>query len=176
MSNERKNVSVVTACVTILLPLVICLLAIAYFIPEPKPYGFDHPNRVLLASELLETLEEENHILDRKFRPTFLPEPELEVVKAELRSRYPFQSLRERLQFQTVQPTPVVRKEAFRGTRNYVDGFFSQRACAIGELHSDTVHDFINRAGQGFWRSPPPEPADLRLWDQHIDRLESVVA
>lgn len=112
---------------------------------------------------------------EREFRPTFLPKSELELVESELKSRFPIQSLRQRLSFQNSHPAPVVRRivvrEDFRGVQ---DGFFSLRARALADLHSEEVHEFINRAGQGVTRSPLPEPAHLRLLDRYAKSLVSV--
>ena len=104
---------------------------------------------------------------EREFRPTFLPKSELELVESELKSRFPIQSLRQRLSFQNSHPAPVVRRivvrEDFRGVQ---DGFFSLRARALADLHSEEVHEFINRAGQGVTRS---HFRNLPIYDSWID-------
>lgn len=168
-SNLRKGELVI-----IFFVIAVLAILLFFFIPKPKPYGYDHPNRVMTAKVLLETLETKEDFLNKKFRPSFLPEAELEIVTEELRSRYPLQSLRKRLSFQPVHPQPVTRKIVTTiGSKGFHDGFFSRRARALADLHSQEVHEFINRAGQGLSRMPPPEPADLKSWGDYSDRIES---
>jgi hypothetical protein len=173
MANRKRLAAMLQFAVVVLVVSMGFWLVWVYG-PKLKPYGHDHPNRVLTAEVLLATLEQETPFWEREFRPTFLPQSELEIVAAELKSRYPVVSIRERLYFQDDHPKPVERKIEWHADARFPsDGFHSQRARALSELHSDKVYQFINRAGQGIMRSPPPEPADLKIWDRYTERIDT---
>ncbi|MFK7769098.1 MAG: hypothetical protein AB8B55_17880 [Mariniblastus sp.] len=147
--------------------LTLTILAISAFTftgcEKRKPYGYNDPDRVKTAEELLAILEENTPAYEREARPVYLEGDELTIVEDKLKERYPKVSLRDRLHFQ-IQPKPVVRIPKGEG-RMYQDGFFSQRSRALRDLHSSEVHEFINRAGQGLERMPQPIPQDLKNWD-----------
>ena len=87
----------------------------------------------------------------RRYLDANLPAAELEKVAAELQARFPLQSLRARLHFQTKAPSS-----------HYSPGWDDRRTSALARLHSENVNTFISGEGQGIGRISPISPSDLR--------------
>ena len=166
--NSTFFIPILSACIIGLMILTGCKSKYV-----ERPSGYNDPDSVKTAVELLAELEKEvDWTTDQWGRSSNLPKEEVEIVAKELRARYPVVSIRDRLHFQASHPQPVVRTPSGQG-RNYRDGFLSQRSRALSELHSNEVHNFINRNGQGMMRSPPPAPSDLRLWENFATHIDS---
>ena len=139
-----------------------------------QPSGIHDPDAVTTADELFAELETPlDYSTQESHRTSNLPKSELEVAVKVLREQHPVVSVRDRMHFQSKHPAPVVRTPSGEG-RRYRDGFFTQRARALAELHSDEVYQFINRNGQGMMRMPRPQPSDLRYDADYATKIERV--
>lgn len=151
--------------------------------PPPKPVGLpqqDPANSIPPAIKTVRTAEEYLAELDKSdaegrwFFEVALPEDEMKKLLAELRTRFPFQSLADRLAavdrpdrlevLQRMQPDrfnaeaselPAKEGPGRRVTSN------EMRAVALETLHSDSVAKFISEPGFGISRLPRPSPYDL---------------
>jgi hypothetical protein len=100
-----------------------------------------------------------------------LPDGEKDLVVAELRKRFPFQSIRDRLE-PVEQPQRLEQLARLQRERETVETatesgeetslrWAGQRPMALAELHSDAARDFIISPGFGHERMPRLSPYEL---------------
>ncbi|MEZ6094206.1 MAG: hypothetical protein R3C03_08190 [Pirellulaceae bacterium] len=133
------------------------------------------PNPVTTAAEYLKWFDGRvDHPELFSYRPIELPDDEANKLAQELRKRFPFVSLNERLQPMN-QPKRVQRLREFQPlktndseTSTEEDGgvlnayaFGSLRRRALAELHSEQVVRFVNQDGFGLDRMIPISPMEL---------------
>lgn len=113
------------------------------------------------AEELLVRIES-GLITDQ---PGKLSPEESDKAVAILRKQYPFESIRDRLSFQSQEPTGPA--ETPRADRR------DNRPRSLEALHTEEVQAFINTSGFGFNRGPLTNPYDLKLDSEYAERLIS---
>ena len=126
------------------------------------------------------TAEEYLEIFDRgdftyQFTSDLSPEESLKVAEV-LRARFPVVSMRERLSvMQSKHPTSSRRVErAVDVSKNRyphikIGNLNSLREGALASLHSENVHEFVNRAGQGFGRfADTINPYEIHFFEDAI--------
>ena len=125
-----------------------------------------------------------------------LSEEEAKKAVAVLRARYPFQSLRDRLDFHPdlsaspESPSNATKPGDGRAGKKSTPGDLkkgiakkklkslsllgaSSRERALRQLHSEEAVEFVNRPANGFSRMRSISPYDLHLSDQYATRLDS---
>ena len=119
-----------------------------------------------------------------------LSEEEAKKAVAVLRARYPFQSLRDRLDLHPDLSSSVTKpvdgnavKESTpsdlkKGTAKKISKSLNlygatSRESALRQLHSEEAVKFVNRPANGFSRMRSISPYDLPLSDQYATRLDS---
>lgn len=161
--------------------LIVTMIALP---SEAQIKEYEHPAQAKTAEELLKRLDGEKGF---SFWPGKLPPAEAELVAEELRKRFPFESIRERMAFQgpvddkdliklgpkeivssvpsskfkAAQGKSKLKKKAPQPVRKKYDARDS-RTIALDRLHSDEVEGFINSPGNGFTRMRSISPHDLR--------------
>jgi hypothetical protein len=123
---------------------------------------------VRTAAEYLAALDKNRAEGSIHYFEVQMPDEEKDLVVAELRKQFPFESIRERLErveqlrrlelLANLQPE---REPANGAEDESVGRWTGQRPAALAELHSGAARDFITSPGFGFERMPRLSPYDL---------------
>ena len=121
--------------------------------------------------------------------PGKLPESEIELAAEKLRQRFPFKSIRSRMEFQgpvddqqltklgkkVISPSrpnskSTPSKKAAKSVKVKTYDARHSRTIALDQLHSEKVAKFINSPGNGFFRIRTISPYDLqeRKYAKHL--------
>ncbi len=123
---------------------------------------------VRTAAEYLAALDKSQAEGSLFFFDLQMPDDEKDFVVQELRKRFPFESIRDRLaaveqprrleQLGRLQPD---RPPQVDESETLIDSYPGWRPMALGELHSDAAREFIRSPGFGFERMPRLSPYEL---------------
>lgn len=157
--------------------LMFCGVCIGLLIAFPFVYfSIPRPGTVFNVDDFMEVYEkaEPAHPYYNSFAPVSLArlsKSETEEVAKQLRAKFPFESLVERMRYMKHQfkDNATVTDETLNRLKlleeQNLDWWSSlqRRKLALSQLHSDEVHEFINESGFGIYRMPPPSVFDLKI-------------